>query len=140
MFNKYNKYVGILYKTYGRDPAINGGVDCYGLVSYVLRKELNTPVKTYNSVTFEANNLEKTAKNVKRIASDIRDWKDIKDIADVQEGDVLMLRMHGLPVHLGLAINNSKMIHIYQGVNSIIENFRSVKWKNRIWGIKRPVG
>lgn len=138
MLNKYSKYVGIPFKDYGRDPVKNGGVDCYGLVSYILKNEFSINVNLYEDLSYIEDNPQKTADNIIKISQNKTEWVDIS-LDEVKEGDVILMKLQGLPVHLGLALNNIEMIHVFQGANTVIENFRNHKWRHRIWGVKRAV-
>jgi cell wall-associated NlpC family hydrolase len=54
-----------------------------------------------------------------------------------QFGDLIVLRMRGLPFHVGMALDNRHMIHIERGVDSAIENYTGMKWRKRVLGYYR---
>jgi cell wall-associated NlpC family hydrolase len=138
MPRQFNKYVGLPYKNFGRDPVADGGVDCYGLILYILKKEFGINVKEHSDATYFEQNEPATAKKIIEYSSDIRDWVDV-DIKDIQAGDVVLMSIKGYPIHMGLAISKTHMIHVFFGANAVIERFDTFKWEKRIWGVKRAV-
>jgi len=46
--------------------------------------------------------------------------------------DAVLLRAK--PLHIGTVIDRKRMLHIDEGVNSIIEEFTSLQWKQKVEG------
>lgn len=135
----YSKYIGLPYKLYGRDIVRDGGLDCYGLVFHILKNELGVDVKAYESIYYAPTNERLTASGIMDVANNSGDWRLIPR-AEMREGDVIVFRMKGLPIHLGYAINKHSFIHVYQGINSVVEHLTSIKWEKRIYAVYRLRG
>lgn len=52
-------------------------------------------------------------------------------------GDVVLLRMAGYPIHLGILVEPNKMIHTLKRVGSMLEDITSIKWNRRVEGVFR---
>ena len=50
-----------------------------------------------------------------------------------------MLNVMGRPLHIGVIIDNKKMIHTNRNSGVVIENFTGAKWKPRIIAYYRPI-
>lgn len=58
------------------------------------------------------------------------DWRAGRRIE--QPGDSILLRVSGVPVHVGLVVSPGHMLHAYQGTNACVERYGSALWANRI--------
>ena len=56
------------------------------------------------------------------------------EVDSPQEGDVILMCRGG---HIGLAIRPGVMLHSYRGGASCIEDYRDMRWRNRITGFYR---
>jgi cell wall-associated NlpC family hydrolase len=63
-------------------------------------------------------------------------WKVIP-AREARCGDVIVLRMRGEPMHVGMVLGDQQMLHIERGINSVIERYGSLRWKNRVVGFFR---
>lgn len=54
-----------------------------------------------------------------------------------KEGDVILLRIKGLPWHIGVVAGKNKMLHVERGAESVIEPYNGLKWNKRIIGFYR---
>ena len=119
-----NDYVGIPYGF--RDEP---GMDCYQLVITVLREVFGKNVPDYlfggTWKTADAGFNEHKVDFEK-----VAEW-------DRQPGDVVLLRIGRKPLHCGVVINHSRMLHSMRGHNSCVESFNSISWRNRIEGFYR---
>ena len=121
------KYVGIPYKTRGDDIK---GADCLGLVELIYKEKLNIHLP-FNEHLETENNLNVVSNAIKK-----EKIKWIK-LDKAENFCVVLLNIYGLPVHLGLVLNNNYMIHSLKGHNSVIEKYNGAKWKKRINGFYR---
>lgn len=128
----WDKYIGIPFLRDGRD--ING-LDCWGLVSLIYQEELDIYLPLYNGV-FKDKSPE-TMLEISRLMKEERE-KWIK-VQDPQEFDVLLLRTGRYAFHVSLVIDSENMIHVEEGINSVIEKYTGPLWKQRIEGIYRYV-
>jgi len=115
---------------HGRGP---DGWDCYGLVYYLNNFILRRPVPSY----FDA---YPSAVDESHVQSAIlyhsREWVEV-ELADIQRGDTLVFNVMGLPIHCGLAMNSTQMLHCLTGRETVVESFRAPTWNKRIAGVYR---
>ena len=123
-------YIGLPFKTHGRDIT---GLDCWGLVRLVLHEQMDCQLPSYTQFYDTTTNAAQIGPLVRR---ETLNWSRVSD-AQSKCGDVIIFRMYGQPMHVGLALDEHYMLHIEQGINSAIERFDSLRWKKRIIGIFR---
>ncbi len=51
--------------------------------------------------------------------------------------DVILLRTGNMVYHCGVVIGRRTMLHVMEGVNSTIEEFTSLQWKQKVEGFYR---
>ena len=129
----FSKYIGIPYKPRGRDKT--DGLDCWGLIHVVLKEVFNINVPSYD----EYDDTENWAAMAGVIRRHVTDWRKI-NTEFVRPGDVVLMRMRGEPLHVGVIIGPGQMLHILKGINSVIERHDGVMWKHRVLGIYRYGG
>ncbi len=126
------RYIGLPFTEHGRD---RGGIDCWGLVRLVLLEQFNISLPSL------ANEYRRTA-DAARIADlmtrEIPLWQGI-DAAHARCGDVIVLRLQGRPMHVGLVLGDGQMLHVEQGIDSAIEKYRGSRWQDRIYGFYRHI-
>lgn len=121
-------YVGIPFKEKGRDES---GLDCWGLVRLWYDKELGIELPSYIDVYQTTKDIEITETIKKEQAIK---WESVEKPV---RGDVVLLRIKGLPWHVGIYLGDNRILHVEQGCDSVIENLGRSKWKNRILGYYR---
>ncbi len=123
MDNWVNKYIGIPYVVRGESF---DGADCLGLAKLIYREELDIQLPNYNNIGTE---------DLDAAANEIATHKDgWVRVDEPSEFCVVLLKLAGYPIHLGVCINNSEMIHSLKCHNSAIERFNGMKWNKRIEG------
>ena len=74
-------------------------------------------------------------KNVARVMEDEREkWERVEKPIVF---DVILLRFSEYVWHCGVIIGNKKMIHVMTGINSCIENYNSITWRQRVAEFRR---
>lgn len=122
-------YIGLKYKDMGRG---NDGYDCWGLVREIWGKEYGLEVPSYRP---DYESAEKNKSVEKAIRQGIeQEWYEVDDPVP---GDGLVLRVRAVPIHIGLIIEPPKFIHIFKGTRSVIADFTSMRWNQRIVGFYR---
>jgi hypothetical protein len=61
-----------------------------------------------------------------------------EQVEEPQEGDVVIIR--GRPFHIGVIVESGYMLHAYNGGTSCIEDYNSIRWRNKINGFYRYKG
>jgi cell wall-associated NlpC family hydrolase len=123
-------YVGLPYAPHGRART---GVDCYGLVALVLAEVFGIEIPHYAYAH---------AKDWGGIAAAVRtgldDWMPIAT-EEVRPGDGVVLRLRGLPLHVGLVVDTQPltMLHVLDGINTCCQRLDTPIWAPRVLGFYR---
>ena len=125
----WNKYVGIPFAEKGRTAQ---GVDCWGLVRLVYEQELGIVLPSYIEAYSSTQDKEVLAEVIAKESASR--WVEK---TDPQPFDVLVLRVEGLPYHVGLYTHGGKFIHCERGFNTVHMKLDSFHWKNRLTGVFR---
>lgn len=118
--------IGLPYLSGGRSEL---GADCWGIVYLFHGKQVPSYSGSYKCAT----NTESVSAHINATKET---WVDV-DFKDRRKGDVIVFNIRGLPVHVGVVLNDYEMIHTLAGHNSCIERYDSHKWANRIEGVYR---
>lgn len=125
----WNEYIGVKFKVKGRDK---DGVDCWGLVRLVYAEQFNIELpdylECYDSVD-DKKALSELMGNEKN-----NGWVEQKE---PKEGDTLLLRMDGVPFHVGIYTKDGMFIHCERGANTNHAKMNSFRWRNSVAGIYR---
>lgn len=125
----WNDYIGVKFTEKGRD---RNGVDCWGLVCLIYKElkgiELPSRADTYSST-----------KDKETIAALIEKWHDDfwVEVKEPEMFDVLVLKIAGVPFHVGIYLHDKKFIHCANGVGTVVERLDSLRWKNNLIGAYR---
>lgn len=123
-------YIGIPFKDKGRDCE---GADCWGLCRLVAKEQFNIDVPSYIDVYDSPKDKEAISSNFYKVENG---YKSIK-FGEEKEGDFIVLRISGLPFHMGIIICSGFMLHIGKGFDAVFESYRNSKWKHRVLGFYR---
>lgn len=124
------KYIGLPFREHGRD---RNGVDCWGLVRIVLEEEFGIILPCYATHYRDT----KQAGKISQIVGEEKQWWASVPPGQEQPGDVVLIRMRGQPTHVGVVIGDNAMLHVAQGIDSAIENYTRISWKDRVTGFYR---
>jgi probable lipoprotein NlpC len=125
-------FIEIPFKPDGRD---RNGCDCWGLVCLVYREKLGIELPEYKGV-FEAQTIAQL-KNVSRVME--REKESWVRVEKPHEFDVVMIRSGAYAWHVGIVIDRRRMLHVMSGINSTVEEYTGMDWKNRIEEFRRYV-
>ena len=123
-------YVGLPFAEHGRDRT---GVDCWGLVRLVLGERFGVALPCHGTdyrSTLDADGLGALIAREMRPA-----WRPVDGPG--RAGDVALLRLRGAPMHVGVVVAPGVMLHVEQGIDSVIERSDGLRWKKRLLGIYR---
>lgn len=128
----FTKYIGVPFLDNGR--TLERGCDCWGLARIIWRDEFGFSVPS-NLGQYAVNDFNSMNVLVER---DLPQWNEIKS-GDERTGDGVLMRLAGIPVHVGIVVEKGVMIHTHRGINSVLEKYESPRWVNRVMGIYRHV-
>ena len=130
----YSDLIGVPFAYGGRGPDT---YDCYGLVMELHRRQgLIIPDYRSSSDTFLI--AESMRQSIEQGV-----WKnkwlkqtahDVPSSADIADGDVLLLKIKGLPCHVGMSVGKDRFVHTWEGVGGVLTE-RTSLWKQRVLGI-----
>lgn len=120
-------YVGIPHVKRGRD---RDGADCLGLFIMLSRERLNITIPDPYC----------TLPSAVRSGEDARNRWLYDEVTNPVEGDAILIRARGHPVHVGYCIDARLMLHSEDGAGSVVERWDGTKWKNRVMGLFRYAG
>jgi len=125
----YHKYCHIPFKEKGRSWE---GVDCWGLPYVAYKEEKNILLPDYLNVYESTNDRDILGQTI----ADERNskWQSPTIPAPF---DIVILKMRGVPMHCGIVIKPGFMIHSAKDINTVIERYDSMRWKNKVIGFAR---
>lgn len=124
-----DKYVGIPFMEKGRD--FSTGVDCWGLVQHIYKCEYGVQLPDYTDLYADTKDRAIGGVINENLA---QSWEPVQE---PQRGDIIILRLMGQPFHVGVVIDNTSFIHCENGVGTVIESYKGMKWKKRTLGFYR---
>lgn len=130
-------YIGIPFVDNGQTKA---GCDCWRLVCMVYRDHLNIELPEFPDVGIRRAKAE-LKESLQRVAEKMLEYKQRwKRVDKPQPYDVIILRTGELLYHCGLVVDRRNMLHIEEDIDSAIEDFTGLLWKNKIEGFYRYAG
>ncbi len=120
-------YIGLPFLDHGRDRS---GLDCWGLVRLVMAEQFGIALPSYIHEYQRTTQVDKISKLIEREAPK---WKVIPAGTETC-GDVIVLRVRGKPMHVGIVLGDRQMLHIEFGINSVIERYAGSRWAERVAG------
>ncbi len=126
-------YIGLPFQDHGRDRS---GLDCWGLVRLALAEQAGLALPSYIKAYQRSTQVEKISALIDR---ESKKWQAVPPGGEAC-GDVIVLRVRGKPMHVGLVLGDQQMLHIECGINSVIERYTGPRWAERISGFYRYKG
>lgn len=132
----FKKYLGIPFKTGGRDYA---GADCFGLVRIVY-SDLGLSIPDYQT----PNSADESIKIISAVI-DSKENNELKQIFSFWKWIridrprplaivTFWIRNPNFSSHLGIMIDNDKFLHSRRMTNSCIERLSEAFWRKRVTG------
>lgn len=118
------KYIGIPFIDHG---TTNKGCDCWGLVRLVYRQEKKIELGQYDYLN---------AVDCDEIQEIVRKNKvfEFKEIVTPHEFDLVLLRMHGRPCHIGIWVEPNRILHASYNIGVVLEDKSGSRLKGRVEG------
>lgn len=129
------KYIGVPWREGGRSP---DGCDCWGLYVLVLEREFGIRVPRYDSIYWSKQSPLKALRAI-REGEMSGQWEVVPDGME-RPGDGILLLIDRQPIHVGVIVVPGRMLHIEEGVDAYLDEYRSMKWEHRRRGIYRFKG
>lgn len=127
-----SKLYDIPYVEGGRDTS---GADCWGLCLICLEEYFGVQVEAFQGISYNDGFMDNNTKVAEWIAAHMGDI--FYQAEQPQVGDVILLNVCGLPIHMGFVIDEGLMVHTARGHGVAVEKFLGTKWKNKIVGYYR---
>jgi cell wall-associated NlpC family hydrolase len=115
-------YIGIPYEPNAKGPH---AVDCCGLIQLFYRNEFNIELPEYLYPI--ENDYKSIGEMARQKLAVLYPWEPV---ADLKLGDVLVFRIFGHPIHVGMYIGDGDFLHSCRGKSSCIE--RLMDWNDRL--------
>lgn len=123
-------YISVPFAEKGRD---HSGCDCWGLVWLIYKEQFGIILPSYIDDYEDTNDLEKLAC---LMAEGKTTWQEVPR-GQEQYGDVVLIKFKGLPIHVGVILKRGLIMHIHEGIDATVEDYRRFTWDNRIVGFFR---
>lgn len=127
----YNKYVGTPFKEKGRTL---DGFDCWGLFKHIYANDHPGKIilPGYEEFYDTTNDRDKLADVI--FDETHKHWQS-KDAGI--EFDAIILRMRGVPMHVGIVTKPGHMLHCALGIGTVHERYDGTRWKDKVLGFYR---
>lgn len=125
-------YVGIPYVPGGRTRE---GLDCWGLLRLVYAEELGVALPSYRDAPDPAERAELAG--LIQADREAGPWQRVEDIRPF---DGLLFRVGAHAVHMAVAVNDTRMLHVSHGGRAVVQRIEDPMWRSRLVGIYRWQG
>lgn len=123
------KYERVPFVERGR---IMSGADCWGLVCLVYAQERGIVLPSYAEAYESTDDRARLAEIVSHESQ--QGWQAVDR---PQPFDVILLKMGGIPSHVGIVIDRQRMIHCQRDIGTAIEKINSIRWRDNVAGFFR---
>lgn len=123
-----SSYIGIPYLSKGRSRE---GCDCWGLVRLFYREQKGVDLPSYSESYTDSAEIDETklAVSAGRV-----NWLKVETPLP---GDVVLMKLRGEPVHVGVYVGVGMMLHVRSGVNACLQRLSAPFWKQSLEGFYR---
>jgi cell wall-associated NlpC family hydrolase len=128
-------YLDIPFVEAGRDRL---GADCYGLVRLVLAEQFGVAIPLASAGAWTSD-LDKAGRAdlAARVQAVLADWREVPRDR-IAPGDVLLLRVEGRPLHVGVALDGAgAFLHTEIDIGPHIADWNGARWSRRVLGFYR---
>lgn len=118
------EFIGLRFEDY----------NCAALVVKVARERLGLEIPLHVSECTDPMDREEVDALIR--GEVVKRWVRV-DAGREADGDVVLFRMGGLPVHIGLLIGDGRFLHVLPGREACVERLDSISWRSRLVGVYR---
>ncbi len=123
-----SEWIGIPYGERGRSKS---ACDCFGLYILLNQHRRNVVIPDPFCTVFRALRRGEVARNMGLY----------EKVDTPTEGDAILIRQKGHPIHIGYCVSETFMLHCDANVGySSVERWSGHRWVNRLEGVFRYVG
>jgi cell wall-associated NlpC family hydrolase len=128
-------YIGLPHVMGGRSK---DGCDCWGLAWIVLAEVFGKEPPSYEGVTWNKGDAGAARAQVGAIVNQAahHHFREIEPGKE-EPGDVIVLRIAGNPLHVGIVAGGCWMLHSAEDADSAGERYDGMVWKHRVVGFWR---
>lgn len=123
-----NDWTGSQHMKLGRGDA---GFDCVGLYIALNKSRLGVDIPDPYCTIRQA--------ITGRVIKDQTPLYSKVNPSDAREGDAILIRQKGFPIHVGYCIDKKWMLHTRPKYGCTVEPWSGLQWVGKIWGIYRHV-
>lgn len=126
-------YIGIPYEYKGSSVS---GCDCWGLVRLVYARERHVSLPSFDE--YHEGMQDTQGINAAVVEATTAQWRSLA-MGEEVSGDVVVLRVSRLPVHVGIVVDADAqiMMHVMLGRHAVTEPYNGTAWRRRVAGIYR---
>ena len=125
------QYIGLRFSEHGRIR--QDGVDCWGLARLIWQEQFGLAVPSYVDA-YESTLAEDQLGRLVR--GELGPWRPVAG-GQEQPGDGVLIRMRGQPMHVAVVAGGGRMVHVEQGIDSVLEVYGDRRWRHRVLGFYR---
>lgn len=123
--------IGVPFLDHGRNW---DGWDCWGLVRTYYDEVLKINLPSHDAGYVTAGDNAQDREVIQDMIDSARPmWKP----SSPEAGDVLLMRISGRPVHVGVIVDSGRFLHTEKRIGTVIERMASPMWARRIEGVYR---
>lgn len=126
-------YVGLAYVKDSRPASLaeaqRRGVFCWSLFALVQRERFGFDIAEYEGPIFDS---RRDAAAIGEAARAFADRFVEIPAGYEREGDAVLLRLFGVPLHVGVVVAPGWMLHAAEHSDSACVEYRDVEWRDRV--------
>lgn len=122
----------IPYVEGGRDLS---GCDCWGLVILYYSHVYGFDMPKFEDIYYRSSVDYETT--VESIEIEKNKLGIFEEQITPEQGDIVLINARGRPLHMGIVLDNTDMVHTDKRHGVVIESYKGAKWVNRIVGFYR---
>jgi cell wall-associated NlpC family hydrolase len=126
-------YLGAPYVHGAREGDVASGYNCWGLFAAVQREVFGRTLAEYEGPLALRGNAAAMGAAAEALAAQFEELAPGQE----REGDAILMRIAGQPIHVGVVIAPGEMLHSERGANACRESYRNSLWARRIVGFYR---
>ena len=127
----WNEYVGMKFGEKGRT---HGCVDCWGLAYVVYKEQLKIELPTYIEYYNSTNDKKVLSDLFRKEEASTTKWVEVQT---PEAFDLLVLKVDGMPYHVGIYTHERRFLHCEKGFNTSIAKLDSFRWRKNLVGVFR---